>query len=154
MAADPDADTVAATYFAARVHDIGKIGVPDAILNKKEALDADEAAIMRRVPVIGAEICAPLRSSQGIAEIVRHQKERVDGTGYPDGLKGDQISSAAKILAICDAYDSMISGERAERPPMSDDRVRAVMSRQAGRAYDEELVALFFDKVLPPVAVS
>jgi putative two-component system response regulator len=143
-----DADTVAATYFAARVHDIGKIGVPDGILNKKEALDPEEVEVMRRVPVLGAEICRPLRSSHGITEIIRHQKERVDGTGYPDGLAGDEISASAKILAICDAYDSMVCGERAERPQMAEERARAVLLRQAGRAYDEKLVWLFFNKVL------
>jgi len=150
IAAGPDPDTVAATYFAARVHDIGKIGVPDEILNKKGALDPEEVAVMRRVPVLGAEICQPLRSSHGITEIIRHQKERVDGTGFPDGLSGDQITPAAKILAICDAYDSMVSGERAERPQMADERARAVLLRQAGRAYDEKLVWLFFNRVLPP----
>lgn len=153
IAAGLDPDTVAATYFAARVHDIGKIGVPDSILNKKDALDPEELAIMRRVPEMGAGICGPLGAS-GIAEIVRHQKERVDGTGFPDGLRGDEISPAAKILAICDAYDSMVSGERSERPPMADDRARAVLTHQAGRAYDEELVWLFFNKILPSVAVS
>jgi putative two-component system response regulator len=148
-----DPDTVAATYFAARVHDIGKIGVPDEILSKKEALSVEEVAVMRRVPELGAEICKPLRSSHGITEIIRHQKERVDGTGFPDGLKGDEISPAARILAICDAYDSMVSGERAERPQMADERARAVLNRQAGRAYDDKLVRLLFNKVLPP-AVS
>jgi cyclic di-GMP phosphodiesterase len=152
IAAGLDPDTVAATYFAARVHDIGKIGVPDEILNKKDALDPEEVAIMRRVPEIGAEICQPLRSSHGITEIIRHQKERVDGTGFPDGLTGDRISPAAKILSICDAYDSMVCGERAERPQMADERARAVLLRQAGRAYDEKLMWLFFNKVLPPVA--
>ena len=129
VAAGLDPDTVAATYFAARVHDIGKIGVPDQVLNKKEALNPEEVAIMRRVPELGADICKPLRSSHGITEIIRHQKERVDGTGFPDGLSGDQISAAAKILAICDAYDSMVSGERAERPHMADERARAVLLR-------------------------
>jgi putative two-component system response regulator len=148
VAAGLDADAVEATYFAARVHDIGKIGVPDAILNKRDALDPQEVEVMRTVPVLGAEICKPLRSSHGIAEIIRHQKERVDGTGYPDGLSGDRISSPAKILAICDAYDSMVSGERAERPQMADERARAVLLRQAGRAYDEKLVWLLFNKVL------
>jgi HD-GYP domain-containing protein (c-di-GMP phosphodiesterase class II) len=148
VAAGLDADAVEATYFAARVHDIGKIGVPDAILNKKEALEPREVEVMRTVPVLGAEICKPLRSSHGIAEIIRHQKERVDGTGYPDGLSGDNISSPAKILAICDAYDSMVSGERAERPQMADERARAVLLRQAGRAFDEKLVWLLFNKVL------
>jgi putative two-component system response regulator len=148
VAAGLDADAVEATYFAARVHDIGKIGVPDAILNKRDALDPQEVEVMRTVPVLGAEICKPLRSSHGIAEIIRHQKERVDGTGYPDGLSGDRISPPAKILAICDAYDSMVSGERAERPQMADERARAVLLRQAGRAYDEKLVWLLFNKVL------
>ncbi|HEY1455123.1 MAG TPA: response regulator [Candidatus Dormibacteraeota bacterium] len=148
MAAGLDPDTVAATYFAARVHDIGKIGVSDDILNKKDALAPEEVAEMRRVPIIGAEICRPLRSSHGITDIIRHQKERVDGAGYPDGLSGDSIPAPAKILAICDAYDSMVSGERAERPQMADERARAVLLRQAGRAYDENLVRLFFDTVL------
>jgi putative two-component system response regulator len=147
-AAGLDPDEVAGTYFAARVHDIGKIGVPDAILGKKEALDPEEVAVMRQVPVIGAEICKPLRSSHGITETIRHQRERVDGTGYPDGLSGEQISRPARILAICDAYDSMVSGERAQRPQMNDERARAVMLRQAGRAFDERLVRLLFDTVL------
>src|SRR5437660_1187095 len=151
-AAGLDPETVAATYFAARVHDIGKIGVPDEILNKKEALSPEEVAVMRTVPVLGAEICRPLRSSHGITEIIRHQKERVDGTGYPDGLSGEEISHAARILAICDAYDSLVSGERAERPQMADERARAVLLRQSGRAYDEKLVWLLFNKVLPPVS--
>ncbi len=148
IAAGLDPDTVAATYFAARVHDIGKVGVPDRILNKKEALDPEEVAVMRTVPVLGAEICKPLRSSHGITEVIRHQKERVDGTGYPDRLTGEQIPAPARILAICDAYDGMVSGERAERPQMADERARAVLLRQAGRAYDEKLVWLFFNKVL------
>ncbi len=148
-AAGLDADTAAATYFAARVHDIGKIGVPDEILNKKEALEPDEQTVMRRVPEIGAEICRPLRSSHGITEIIRHQKERVDGTGYPDGLSGEAIPAAARVVAICDAYDSLVSGERAERPQMAAERARAVLMRQAGHAYDERLVRLFLEQVLP-----
>ncbi len=152
IAAGLDPDTVAATYFAARVHDIGKIGVPDEVLAKKEALSPEEVEIMRRVPVIGAEICKPLRSSHGITEIIRHQKERVDGAGYPDGLRGEQIPPAARILAICDAYDSMVCGDRAHRPQMADERARAVLLRQAGRAYDEKLVWLFMQKVLAPLA--
>jgi putative two-component system response regulator len=154
IAAGLDPDEVAATYFAARVHDIGKIGVPDEILNKRDALTPEEVQVARRVPVLGAEICKPLRSSHGIAEIIRHHKERVDGTGYPDGLSGDQISLPAKILAICDAYDSLTSGERAERPQMADERARAVLLRQAGHAYDEKLVWLFFKQVLLNPAVS
>lgn len=154
VAAGLPEDTVAATYFAARVHDIGKIGIPDSVLAKKEALDPDEVAIMRHVPEIGAEICKPLRSTRGVTEIIRHQKERIDGTGYPDGLSGEQISPGARILAICDAWDSMVSGERAERPQMADERARAVLLRQAGRAYDDRLLALFLSKVLPAPSQS
>jgi len=150
VAAGLDQETVAATYFAGRVHDIGKIGVPDAILNKKEALEEEQLAVMRQVPVIGAEICSPIKSSAGLPEIIRHQKERVDGTGFPDGLRGDQISTSAKILAICDAFDSMVSGERAERPQMAVERARAVLMRQSGHAFDTDLVKLFFDTVVSP----
>jgi putative two-component system response regulator len=155
-AAGLDAEAVEATRFAARVHDIGKIGVPDAILQKKEALTPEEVAVVRRVPVVGAEICAPLRAPRGLQEIIRHQKERVDGTGFPDGLSGDQISAPARILAICDAYDSLVSGDRAERPRMTQEKARAVMTRQSGRAYDERLVTLFFEGVLAahPEAVT
>jgi putative two-component system response regulator len=149
VAAGLGTDEVEATWFAARVHDIGKIGVPDEILSKREALSPEEVAIMRQVPVLGAEICQPLRSSHGIADIIRHHKERVDGTGFPDGLKAEQISPQARILAICDAYDSMVSGERAERPQMVEERARAVLLRQAGRAYDEKLVWLFLNRCLP-----
>lgn len=150
IAAGLDPEAVEATYFAARVHDIGKIGVSDDILNRGEALSPEEATVMRRVPELGSEICKPLRSSQGIAEIIRHQKERVDGHGYPDGLTGDQISLQARILAICDAYDSLISGERAARPQMADERARAVLLGQAGRAYDEKLVSLLLNRVFTP----
>lgn len=152
MAAGLDEESVASTYFAARVHDIGKIGIPDSILTKKEALDPEEVQCLRRVPEIGADICKPLRSTRGISDIIRHQRERIDGTGYPDGLSEDQISPSARILAICDAYDSMVSGERAERPQMADERARAVLLRQAGRAYDAKLLTLFFNKVLPAIA--
>jgi putative two-component system response regulator len=149
IAAGLAGDMVSATYFAARVHDIGKIGVPDTLLAKTDALSEDEMAIMRRVPELGAEICKPLRSSPGIAGIVRHQRERMDGTGYPDGLSGDAIPAPARILAICDAYDSMVNGSREQRPRMADDKARAVLARQAGSAYDQKLVALFLDQVAP-----
>ena len=151
-AAGLDDDAVEAVYFAARLHDIGKIGVPDAILGKQEPLDKHEVALMRRVPELGAEICAPLRSSHGIAGTIRHQRERIDGMGYPDGLAGDAIPLAARILAICDAYDSLVQGERSERPRMADERARAVLVRQAGRAYDGRLLDLFLKKVRPPGA--
>lgn len=148
IAAGLDDDTVAVTYFAAMVHDIGKIGVPDAILKKREALNPEEAALLRQVPAISADICSPLRSAKGLQDIIRHHKEKVDGTGYPDHLEGAQISMPARILAICDAYDSMVSGERVERPQMAMERAKAVMVRLAGTSYDQDLVSLFFDSVV------
>lgn len=153
-AAGLDPESVRTTVFAARVHDIGKIGVPDALLQKKDSLSAQEVAVMRQVPVTGAEICAPLRTPRGLSDVLRHQKERFDGSGFPDGLAGDAIPEPARVLAICDAYDSMVGGDRAERPRMAEDRARAVLARQAGSAFDRRLVGLFLGSVLQASAAS
>lgn len=150
LAAGQDAQAASVTYFAAMVHDIGKIGVPDALLSNPEALSQGDLAVWRRIPVLGAEICEPLKSAQGLQDTIRHHKEKLDGSGYPDGLSGDQISEPARIVAICDAYDALVSGERADRPPMPYERARAVMERLSGTAYDGRLVQLFFEQVAPP----
>ena len=148
-AAGLSAEAVDAVGFAARLHDIGKIAVPDAVLAKVDALNPEEIEVMRSVPVVGAEICGPITYPPGLAEIIRHQKERMDGTGFPDGLAGEQIEIGARVLAICDAYDAMVAGDREARPAMAAEKARAVLTHQSGRAFDAQLVTLFLDRVQP-----
>ncbi|BAY90489.1 two-component system response regulator [Tolypothrix sp. LEGE 11397] len=94
------------------LHDIGKVGIPDAVLLKKGKLTAEEWEIMRQHVVIGEKICQPLRSMRGVIPIIRHHHERWDGSGYPDGLKGEEIPYLAQVFQIIDIYDALTS----ERP--------------------------------------
>ncbi|HEX5149153.1 MAG TPA: HD domain-containing phosphohydrolase, partial [Candidatus Limnocylindrales bacterium] len=96
-----------AVAYGALLHDVGKIGVPEAILTKPGPLDVDEWELMRRHPEIGERICLPLASAGTFSPIVRHHHERWDGRGYPDGLRGEAIPLGARIVAIADAYDAM-----------------------------------------------
>ena len=95
--------------LAAVLHDVGKIGVPERLLNKPGPLDADEFEQMKQHSVLGAKILEPLRSIQNIQKIVRHHHERWDGSGYPDGLKGETIPLASRMIGIADAYDTMVT---------------------------------------------
>jgi len=131
------------------LHDIGKIGVPDDILNKKGPLNADEAAIMERHPVTGCEICKHLRSIAGVLPLVRHHHEKLDGSGYPDGVRGDEISISARIMAVTDIYDACTSN-RAYRDAMNDDEACSLLDAEAvAGKLDRDLVDLFISKVLP-----
>ncbi len=126
------------------LHDVGKIGIPEAILGKPGRLTEEEFALMRRHPIIGVEICRPLRSSlvaQAIP-IIRHHHERIDGKGYPDGLAGEDIPLIARITAISDAYDAMTS-DRPYRRGMLPSRALEVLREGAGTQWDRELVAEF-----------
>ncbi|MCC5614735.1 two-component system response regulator [Nostoc sp. CHAB 5836] len=94
------------------LHDIGKVGIPDAVLLKKEKLTPEDWQIMQQHVLIGEKICQPLRSMRGVIPIIRHHHERWDGSGYPDGLKGDNIPYLAQIFQLIDIYDALTS----ERP--------------------------------------
>ena len=94
------------------VHDVGKIAVPDAILLKPGRLTPDEWTIIRDHSVVGERICAPLKSFRFVLPIIRHHHEKLDGSGYPDGLRGDAIPITARILQIVDVYDALTT----ERP--------------------------------------
>jgi HD-GYP domain-containing protein (c-di-GMP phosphodiesterase class II) len=129
-------------YRGGMIHDIGKIGVPDAILLKPGPLDGEEMRIMRKHPVIGEEIARPLRSAAKLLHIIRHHHEKFDGTGYPDQLAGDEIPLVARIVAISDAYDAIVS-DRPYRKGMSREKAVAILDRGAGSQWDPELVPLF-----------
>lgn len=94
---------------AGMLHDIGKIGIPDAILQKAGPLDDAEWEIMRKHPTIGCEICQRLKSLEGILPMIRHHHECLDGTGYPDGLKGAQVPKLVRIVNVVDIYDALTS---------------------------------------------
>ncbi len=95
--------------FAAHLHDIGTIGIPDAIMLKEGELTADERELIRQHVLVGEKICQPLRNRRGVLPIIRHHHERWDGTGYPDGLSGEQIPYLAQIFQILDIYDALVS---------------------------------------------
>lgn len=121
------------------LHDIGKIGVPDAILNKPERLTADEFAIMKSHPVIGFEICRPLRLPEGVLMIIRNHHEKLDGSGYPDGLKGGELPLSLRIVCVADAFDAM-SSRRPYREAMDPKKVLSELSRCSGTQFDPVVV--------------
>ena len=114
------------------LHDIGKVGIPDPVLFKPGPLDPGEWAIMRKHPVIGDEMVAPLRSLQDVRPIIRHHHERWDGSGYPDGLAGRDIPLTARILQIVDAYDALRS-ERPYKRNFTEDEAIAMLNDECSR---------------------
>ncbi len=100
-------DQLIALRRAGIVHDVGKIAVPDAILLKPGSLTADEWKLIREHPVVGERICAPLKSFRFVLPIIRHHHEKFDGSGYPDGLRGEEIPVTARVLQVVDVYDAL-----------------------------------------------
>jgi len=128
-----------ALYRGGIIHDIGKIGVPDHILLKPGTLDSEELRIMQQHPLTGESIVRPLRSGVPLLPIVRHHHERVDGTGYPDGLKGRAIPHLARIVAVCDAFDALTS-DRPYRRARTQDEALEILSDGAGKQWDLEAI--------------
>ncbi len=132
--------------LAAVLHDVGKIGIPERILNKPAGLDPDEFEIMKEHAMLGAKILEPLQSIQNIQKIVRHHHERWDGAGYPDGLVGEDIPLASRLIAIADAFDTMTTERTYKR---SRSRLEAVeeLRRCAGTQFDPRLVEALAEAV-------
>jgi putative two-component system response regulator len=131
-----------AIVYGALLHDVGKIGVPEAILQKPGPLTPDEWIVVRRHPEIGERICRPLSMSELFTPVIRHHHERWEGGGYPDGLIGEQIPLGARIVALADAFDAMTQDRpyRAALPPEAAiDEIR----RQGGRQFDPALAPVF-----------
>jgi putative two-component system response regulator len=127
------------------LHDIGKIIIPDAILFKLGLLTTDEWDIMRSHPIRGEEICRPMKSLRPVLPIIRNHHERWDGSGYPDGLSGEDIPLLARILQVADIYDALIT-ERPYKPAMSQQEAFNTMEEEVQRGWrDPELVPLFFN---------
>ena len=129
-------------------HDIGKIGIPEAILSKAGPLDFEESKIMMEHPVVGEQICAPLKSLRHALPLIRHHHERLDGSGYPDGLHGDQIPLAVRALQIVDICDALTS-DRSYRLNLPLPSALMVLYEEADRGWlDGELVSQFASLVV------
>ena len=132
--------------LAAKLHDIGKVGMPDGILNKSTPLTAEEIGEVRDHPVIGERILSPIIRNRNVLGGIRHHHERWDGTGYPDGLAGEQIPLLARIIAVADCFDALTS-VRAYRTSLSPEAALAVMELEAGSHFDPELVPVFAEVI-------
>jgi len=133
------AEQVDSVTQAGLLHDIGKIGVPEAILRKRGELDHDEWALLRKHPLIGAQIVAPFEFFAAGALAIRHHHERWDGSGYPDGLTGRAIPLGARIVAVADVFDALIV-ERPYGAVLARDAAVAYLAGEAGRTFDADVV--------------
>jgi putative nucleotidyltransferase with HDIG domain len=134
-----DAADVEGVGRAAELHDIGKMAVPDGILTKAGPLDADEWRLVRQHTIVGERILRAAPSLATSAPPVRWSHERWDGKGYPDGLVGEEIPVAARIIAVCDAFTAMVSS-RPYAARRSSEEALAELRRQAGRQFDPAVV--------------
>jgi len=136
-------EDVAALHRGGYLHDVGKVGVPDAILSKPGPLTADEFAVMKQHTIVGDALCGDLRLLRPVRPIVRHHHERLDGSGYPDGLRGSDVPFLAQIIAIVDTYDALTT-ERVYRRRVTPEAARAQLREEARRGrLSPELVGKF-----------
>jgi len=129
-------------YLAGLLHDIGKIGTYDYLLDKPEKLNDEEFAIVKKHPVAAVRILQHIDEFQDILPIIRHHHERIDGMGYPDGLKGDEIPLGARILHVADSYDSMTS-DRPYRPAPGREYAISEFIKHKGTQFDPLVVDAF-----------
>src|SRR6266478_530440 len=129
------------------LHDIGKLAVPEHILLKPGALTPEERKIMENHTIAGERICKPLRSFRPVLPIIRHHHEKQDGSGYPDGLKGDQIPLTARILQITDIYDALTT-DRPYRKALSAEKAFEIMREEANRGWWDSSILNVFEAVV------
>ncbi|MER3432118.1 MAG: two-component system response regulator [Leptolyngbya sp. ERB_1_1] len=127
------------------LHDIGKVGIPDSVLLKKGRLTSEEFQIMKQHVLIGEKICQPLRTMRGVVPIIRHHHERWDGSGYPDGLQGDEIPFLAQVFQIIDIYDALTSERPYKRAFPSDEALRMIAEEMNQGWRNPDLVKAFGD---------
>ncbi|MCR4644150.1 MAG: response regulator [Oscillospiraceae bacterium] len=128
-------------YIMGLLHDVGKIGIPDAVINKPAKLTEEEFAVIRRHPVLGAKILENIKAMPALATAAHWHHERFDGTGYPDGLAGEDIPETARIISVADAYDAMTSF-RSYREPLRQEVVRLEFERNTGTQFDPRFASI------------
>ena len=147
-----DEDTLCSLEAAALLHDTGKMAVPEHILNKPGRLTAAEFETMKRHAPIGAQILASIEFPYPVAPVVRHHHENWDGTGYPDGLKGEEIPLGARILSVVDCFDALTS-DRPYRSRMTEVQALQIIVARRGSHYDPAIVDAFvgcYERIMPP----
>jgi len=147
-----DEGTLCGLEAAALLHDTGKIAVPEHILNKPGRLTASEFETMKRHAQIGAQILASIEFPYPVAPVVRHHHENWDGTGYPDGLKGEEIPLGARILSVVDCFDALTSDRPYRRRMTEQEALRIIVDRR-GIMYDPAVVDAFvgcYARIMPP----
>lgn len=135
--------------LAAKLHDIGKVGMPEGILNKSTPLTSDEIGNVHDHPIVGERILSPITRSRTVLGAIRHHHERWDGSGYPDGLAGDQIPLLARIIAVADCFDALTS-VRAYRASLPIESALALIELESGSHFDPNLVPVFTDLIRRP----
>jgi putative two-component system response regulator len=137
-----------ALHLAGIVHDVGKVAVPEHILLKTGPLTPEERKIMEQHPIVGERICAPLKSLRHVLPIIRHHHEKLNGSGYPDGLKGEEIPLTARILQIVDIYDALAT-DRPYRKAIQPEEVFSIMHGEANRGWwDDSLICDFQEMIM------
>jgi HD-GYP domain-containing protein (c-di-GMP phosphodiesterase class II) len=143
-----DAREVRLLECAARLHDVGKLGVPEEILRKPGPLDEYEWSVMRGHPAWGAEVVARMPGLEELGPLVRAHHERYDGRGYPEGLAGERIPLGSRVISACDAFEAMVS-RRPYRAPLSTEAALAELSDAAGSQFDPAVVAAVHAEAAP-----
>ena len=146
IAAGLDRASLLALYRGGYLHDVGKVGIPDSILFKPGKLTAQEWVTMRSHSVRGEEICRHLKSLRTVLPIIRHHHERWDGSGYPDGLRGDQIPLLARILQIADIYDALTSA-RSYKPAYTPAVAIDIIRQETGRGWRDPRIFHLFTRL-------
>lgn len=129
--------------FAAHLHDIGTIAIPDSVMLKEGELTPDERELIRQHVLIGEKICQPLRNRKGVLPIIRHHHERWDGTGYPDGLSAEQIPYLAQIFQVIDIYDALTSDRPHKKAYTPDEALKIIAEETVKGWRNPELIAAF-----------
>jgi putative two-component system response regulator len=140
-------EQIVALGRAGIVHDIGKVAVPDAVLLKPGRLTPQEYAVMKEHAALGERICAPLKSFRLVRPIIRHHHEKLDGSGYPDGLKGDAIPLTARVLTVVDVFDALAT-DRPYRKALSHNETLGIMREEVQRGWWEGVLVDELDHLL------
>ena len=133
-------------YMMGLLHDVGKIGIPDTVINKPGKLTDEEFGLIKKHPVTGAEILATVSEIPKLVTGARWHHERYDGRGYPDGLKGEEIPEEARIIAVADAYDAMTS-HRSYRDIIPQDHVKSEIEKGMGSQFDEKFARIMLEMI-------